>query len=310
MAVRLLGDTIASNLLLLGVAWQKGLIPLSSNAVEKAITLNGIAVQQSINAFRWGRKWVVDAGAVDREVTAAEDRSGLGAVQPLTALDDIIADRMARLTSYQNSAYASRYREKLDSLIAVDTDAGQHLSRAVARYLYKMMAIKDEYEVARLYTDGRFANALSAQFEGDVSISYHLAPPMFSGADPVTGRPKKAVYGSWVRPVMSVLASCKSLRGTVFDLFGYTAERKAERAALTRYEALLDEVAARLTAANYTAAVQLVSVPEQIRGFGPVRHAHLVAADKAYAAAQAEFDKACAAAAGANSGKKPRKRSA
>ena len=170
MAVRLLGDTIASNLLLLGVAWQKGLIPLSSNAVEKAITLNGIAVQQSINAFRWGRKWVVDAGAVDREVTAAEDRSGLGAVQPLTALDDIIADRMARLTSYQNSAYASRYREKLDSLIAVDTDAGQHLSRAVARYLYKMMAIKDEYEVARLYTDGRFANALSAQFEGDISI--------------------------------------------------------------------------------------------------------------------------------------------
>ena len=310
MAVRLLGDTIASNLLLLGVAWQKGLIPLSSNAVEKAITLNGIAVQQSINAFRWGRKWVVDAGAVDREVTAAEDRSGLGAVQPLTALDDIIADRMARLTSYQNSAYASRYREKLDSLIAVDTDAGQHLSRAVARYLYKMMAIKDEYEVARLYTDGRFANALSAQFEGDVSISYHLAPPMFSGADPVTGRPKKAVYGSWVRPVMSVLASCKSLRGTVFDLFGYTAERKAERAALTRYEALLDEVAARLTAANYTAAVQLVSVPEQIRGFGPVRHAHLVAADKAYAAAQAEFDKACDAAAGANSGNKPRKRSA
>ena len=122
---------------------------------------------------------------------------------------------MARLISYQNSAYASRYREKLDSLIAVDSDAGQHLSRAVARYLYKMMAIKDEYEVARLYTDGRFANALSAQFEGDISISYHLAPPMFSGTDPVTGRPKKAVYGSWVKPVMSVLASCKSCADSV-----------------------------------------------------------------------------------------------
>ena len=160
------------------------------------------------------------------------------------------------------------------------------------------MAIKDEYEVARLYTDGRFANALSAQFEGDISVSYHLAPPLLSGIDPVTGRPKKNVYGSWVKPVMSVLASCKSLRGTVFDLFGLQLSAKPN-AALTRYEALLDEVAARLTAANYTAAVQLVSVPEQIRGFGPVRHAHLVAADKAYAAAQAEFDKACDAAAGA-----------
>jgi len=310
MAVSLLGNTIASNLLLLGVAWQKGLIPLSSNAVEKAITLNGIAVQQSIHAFRWGRKWVVDAGAVDREVTAAEDRSGLGAVQPLTALDDIIADRMARLTSYQNAAYANRYREKLDSLIAADTNAGQRLSRAAARYLYKMMAIKDEYEVARLYTDGRFANALSAQFEGDISVSYHLAPPLFSGTDPVTGRPKKDVYGRWVKPVMSVLARCKSLRGTAFDLFGYTAERKAERAALTRYEALLDDVAARLTAANYTAAVQLVSVPEQIRGFGPVRHAHLVAADKAYSAAQAKFDKAGDAAAGGSSDRKPRNHTA
>ena len=132
MAVGLLGDTIASNLLLLG-GWQKGLIPLSSDAVEQAITLNGIAVQQSINAFRWGRKWVVDADAVNREVTVAEDRSGLGATQPLAALDDIIADRMARLTGYQNVAYASRYREKLDRIIASDTRgaASLHCSSTV-----------------------------------------------------------------------------------------------------------------------------------------------------------------------------------
>jgi indolepyruvate ferredoxin oxidoreductase len=310
MAVRLLGDTIASNLLLLGIAWQKGLIPLSSDAIEQAIKLNGIAVQQSINAFRWGRKWVVDADSVDKVVTATEQRSGLGAVQPLTALHDIIADRMERLTHYQNAAYAIRYREKLANVIAADTDAGQHLSKAAARYLYKMMAIKDEYEVARLYTDGRFTNALSAQFEGDISIAYHLAPPLFSGTDPATGRPKKAVYGSWVKSVMAVLATCKSLRGTAFDLFGYTAERKTERAALTRYEAVLDDVAARLTTTNYAAAVQLVSVPEQIRGFGPVRHAHLVAADKTYAVAQAEFDKLGDSAVGGTSDREPHKHTA
>lgn len=292
MAVRLLGDSIASNLLLLGVAWQKGLIPLSSDAIEKAIALNGIAIQQSINAFRWGRKWVLEAEDVEKAVTAAEVRSGLGAVRPLALLDEIISDRMVRLTRYQNGAYASRYREKLDTIIAADTDPDQHLSKAAARYLFKMMAIKDEYEVARLYTDGRFANSLSAQFEGNFAVSYHLSPPLLSRTDPVTGRPKKSLYGSWVKPVMSILARCKGVRGTVFDLFGYTAERKAERAALARYEAVLDDVAIRLKSGNYSAAVRLVSVPEYIRGFGPVRHVHLVAADKKYAAAQAEFDKA------------------
>ena len=292
MAVRLLGDLIASNLLLLGVAWQKGLIPLSAAAIEQAITLNGVAVTQSVNAFRWGRKWVVDRPAVDAEVAAAEARAGLGRAGPLTDLDEIIADRTARLTAYQNVAYAQAFRDKIDIIRAVDTDPDQRLTKAAARYLYKMMAIKDEYEVARLYTDGTFAKALSAQFDGDYRLSFHLAPPLFSRPDPVTGRPKKARYGGWVMPVMSVLARLKGLRGTVFDLFGYTAERRAERAALIRYQAVLDDIAARLCSDNYDAAVDLVCVPEYIRGFGPVRAAHLADADKRYTAARAAFDRA------------------
>ena len=295
MAVRLLGDSIAANLLLLGVAWQKGLIPLSAEAIEQAITLNGIAVQQSINAFRWGRKWVLDSASVDQAVNAAEARSGLGAARPLTDLDQIITDRAARLTAYQNAAYAKAYTDKIAALRAADTHPDQHLTKAAARYLYKMMAIKDEYEVARLYTDGAFAAALAAQFDGDYTVSYHLAPPLFSRPDPVTGRPKKARYGGWVKPVMSVLAGLKGLRGTAFDLFGYTAERRTERAALARYEDLLAQITSRLTDDCYEAAVKLASVPEHIRGFGPVRAAHLAEADKQYAAAQEAFDNALSA---------------
>ena len=295
MAVRLLGDSIASNLLLLGVAWQKGLIPLSAGAIEEAVRLNGIAVQQSVNAFRWGRKWVLDRPAVDAAVAEAEARSGLGMARPLTELDDIIADRMARLTAYQNQAYARAYHDRIAALRAIDTHPDQMLTKTAARYLYKMMAIKDEYEVARLYTDGAFAKALSAQFDGDYRLSFHLAPPLFSRTDPVTGRPKKARYGGWVKPVMSVLARLRALRGTPFDLFGYTAERKAERAALMRYQAGLDAITARLSPAAYDAAVDLAGVPEYIRGFGPVRAAHLADADKRYTQAQAAFDTAAAA---------------
>ena len=295
MAVRLLGDSIASNLLLLGVAWQKGLIPLSAEAIEQAITLNGIATDQSKAAFRWGRKWVLDRAAVEQAVHEAEARSGLGAALPLTDLDQIITDRVARLTSYQNAAYAKAYSDKIAALRAADTHPDRLLTKAAARYLYKMMAIKDEYEVARLYTDGTFAAALSAQFDGDYTISYHLAPPLFSRTDPVTGRPKKARYGSWVKPVMSVLAALRGLRGTAFDLFGYTAERKTERAALATYQQVLDDIAARLTPDAYEAAVELASVPEHIRGFGPVRASHLADAGKRYTAARAAFDHAVTA---------------
>ena len=292
MAVRLLGDSIAANLLLLGVAWQKGLIPLSVDAIEQAITLNGIATDQSKAAFRWGRKWVLDPAAVEQAVSAAELRSGLGAARPLTDLDDIITDRVARLTAYQNTAYAKAYSDKIAAVRAVDSHPDSPLTRAAARYLYKMMAIKDEYEVARLYSDGTFAAALSAQFDGDYTISYHLAPPLFSRPDPVTGRPKKARYGGWLKPVMSVLAALKGVRGTAFDLFGYSAERRAERAALARYQTALDVIVARLTPEAYEAATELASVPEHIRGFGPVRAAHLAEAEKRYAAAQTAFDHA------------------
>ena len=176
--------------------------------------------------------------------------------------------------------------------MAVDSHPDSPLTRAAARYLYKMMAIKDEYEVARLYSDGTFAAALSAQFDGDYTISYHLAPPLFSRPDPVTGRPKKARYGGWVKPVMSVLAALKGVRGTAFDLFSYSAERRAERAALARYQTALDVIVARLTPEAYEAATELASVPEHIRGFGPVRVAHLAEAEKRYAEAQTAFDHA------------------
>ena len=271
LATSLLGDAIASNLFLLGVAWQRGLVPLSRESMREAIRLNGVAIDQSLQAFDWGRRWVVD----EHSVMQSAGLAGMYIHTPITDIDELIADRMTRLTAYQNAAYADRFKARMDAVRACDADAHSALSIAAARGLYKMMAIKDEYEVARLYTDGAFAAALKKQFDGDVSLSFHLAPPLLSGTDAVTGRPVKRIFGSWVMPVMRGLAKVKGLRGTVFDIFGYTQERRSERAFLARYEDLLDRVCSDVTSDNYDIAVLLASIPNDVRGFGPVRESHM-----------------------------------
>jgi len=293
IASALMGDTIAANLFLLGVAFQRGLIPLSAAAIIQAITLNNIAVDASVRAFNWGRVYVAEPARLDAALAQRQQYSA----PPLEDLDSIIADRAARLTAYQNTGYAERYRQKIETIRAVDQQKHQKLTKAAARYLYKMMAIKDEYEVARLYTDTRFTSRIEALFEGDYQLSVHLAPPLFSGHDPATGRPRKSAYGRWIWPVFRLLGALRGIRGSVLDIFSYSDERRAEQRALADYENMLENIAARLSAgscdiAAYNAAVDMVSVAEVIRGFGPVRTSHMAEAESKRSAAEQRFERA------------------
>ena len=274
LALGLIGDAIASNLIMLGVAFQKGLIPLRSEAIEKAIELNNVAVAQSLQAFRWGRLYVADPDRL-----AQQTQQPVIPAQPLSA-NAIINDRFDRLVAYQDTEYADSYRAIMQNVQRCDHDKAESLTIAAAKGLYKLMAIKDEYEVARLFTDGTFTQQLSHQFDGDISLRFHLAPPIFSKTDPRTGRPLKREYGSWMAGVMSVLAKMKGLRGSMFDLFGYTAERQRERRWRDRYQNILKELCAGLNDNNYELAVQIADIAQDIRGFGPVREASFARADE------------------------------
>jgi len=289
MALSLLGDAIAANLFLLGVAFQRGLIPLSAAAIEEAITLNNVAIEQSKQAFMWGRQWVADSKKVETALANKATAAPLGMTSRLEALDDIIADRVARLAVYQDASYAERYRSLLAPVMAIDNEASRRLSKAAARYLYKMMAIKDEYEVARLYSDGQFSKQIKQMFEGDVKLSVHLAPPLLAKQDPATGRPRKSQYGSWIWPAFKLLRHLRAVRGSWLDIFGYTEERKRERQARDDYCALLTEICANLRPENYECAVEMASLPEKIRGFGPVRLSHMIEAEAELQALKKRF---------------------
>ena len=267
LAERLVGDAIGANLLLLGLAWQKGLVPLSAEAIEAAIALNGVAVEANRRAFRWGRALAEDPHA-GGEAPAEPP--------PPADLEGLVAHRAGALTRYQDAAYAARYR----ALVARAADAertrapgSEGFARAVGRAYFKLLAYKDEYEVARLFTDGRFRAEIEARFEGDWRLAYHLAPPLLAARDPVTGRPRKRRFGPWMLPVMRLLARAKGLRGTPFDPFARTPERRAERAAIADYEALVARLIAGLDADNHAIAVALAGLPETVRGFGHVKAA-------------------------------------
>jgi indolepyruvate ferredoxin oxidoreductase len=273
LATRLLGDSIAANLFILGYAYQLGLIPVGADAIEQAVELNRVAVDMNKNAFAWGRQAAIDIDAVkevaDRTDTAREMPQGL---------DEVIGHRVRELVAYQDSAYAARY----SSLLARVRDAEARqapgmngLADAVARYAYKLMAYKDEYEVARLYTDGRFLAQLTGAFEGDFKLQFHLAPPLLTKRHPETGLRDKRTYGAWMLPVMRLLAKMKRLRGTPFDIFGYSAERRLERAMIDEYEALIGEVIDTLSHHNHALAVRIASLPEGIRGYGHVKEQHI-----------------------------------
>ena len=273
LATRLLGDSIATNLFMLGYAYQLGLVPVSAEALNKAIELNGVSVQLNQQAFLWGRRAAHDLAAVEKlaapKVVEAPHCS---------TLEEIVADRMQRLNDYQNAAYAERYRELVERVRKVDTDAQQRLSKAVARYYFKLLAYKDEYEVARLYSDATFRKQLEAQFEGDYRLQFHLAPSWLSKPDAVTGQPRKRSFGPWMLKAFGVLARFKFLRGSVLDPFGHSAERRLERELIEEYEANVAYLLAELNTGNYRTAVALAEIPEQIRGYGHVKEAALVKA--------------------------------
>jgi indolepyruvate ferredoxin oxidoreductase len=281
LAIALLGNSIGANMFMLGYAFQVGALPLSAEAVERAIEMNGEAVPMNIAAFRYGRRAAVDPAAIDALIKPrpqAENES----LKLSQSFSETVERRVAFLKAYQSARYARRYRELVEKLRAAEAEKapGQcGLSEAVARYLFKLMAYKDEYEVARLFADTSFVERVRSTFDGDnLRFEFHLAPPLLARHDPLTGEPKKMSFGPWLLTVFAVLAKFRFLRGTPLDPFGYTAERRIERRLIEEYEAILGEIIERLTPANHQLAVELAALPEKIRGFGPVKQRHLAAA--------------------------------
>ncbi|SJZ39768.1 indolepyruvate ferredoxin oxidoreductase [Enhydrobacter aerosaccus] len=284
LATGLMGDSIATNLFMLGYAYQKGLIPIGHAALEQAIELNGTAVQMNLGAFRWGRRAAADRAAVEKLVAPAVEAPNVVAFPGGNrSLDDLVASRMKHLTAFQNASLAQRYEALVSKVRTAEqkVQPGQNaLAEAVARSYAKLLAYKDEYEVARLYSEAAFAAQLNQQFEGDFKLKFHLAPPLLSRRDPRTGHLLKREFGPWMGSVLRLLARFKFLRGSSLDPFGYTAERRHERALIGDYENLVGELLAGLTTANHPLAVKLASIPEDIKGYGHVKEAHLAKAKR------------------------------
>lgn len=264
LSERLLGDTVYANILLLGFAWQDGLVPVSLDALRRAIELNGVAVETNLKAFDWGRL------AHARPETLPEAATDAPATDD--SLDALIARREAFLVDYQDEAYAGRFRRLVDRVRAHEAAIGSDgLTEAVARALFKLMAYKDEYEVARLHTDPAFLESLKREFEGDFRIHYHLAPPLLPPGKDARGRPNKRQFGPWMLSAFRLLARMKGLRGTVFDPFGYTAERREERALIAWYEDLVETHLDGIDAAGAADWKKRFEAPLQMRGYGPVK---------------------------------------
>ncbi|MFD0739761.1 indolepyruvate ferredoxin oxidoreductase family protein [Lysobacter koreensis] len=350
LATALMGDAIATNLFILGYAWQKGLVPLAFDSIMRAVELNGAAIEMNKTAFAWGRLAVVDpqavaeaAGLIRNAQTTAEstphalpmlspgeweghewganaapapsrngddlrhlpNSSGGAATHngdqlafaPLDdarlsrSLDELISRRVAFLTDYQDAAYANRYSSFVSRVRDAEANrapGSTDLTEAVARYAFKLMAYKDEYEVARLYTSGDFKKKLEQQYEGDYKLKFHLAPPLLAKKD-AQGRLIKQEFGGWVLPAFKLMAKLKFLRGGAFDIFGKTEERRMERQLIVDYFTTIENLLATLDAGNIDLAAQIASVPEHIRGYGHVKEAHLHEAKTREAALLAQW---------------------
>jgi indolepyruvate ferredoxin oxidoreductase len=275
-----MGDSIATNLFMLGFAAQKGLIPLSVDSIREAIRLNGVAVKANLHTMEWGRLAAHDPDKTRALAGAAVAPQGTDRISQ--TLDEVITRREQLLTDYQNAAYASRYRKLIDEVRQLEQSClgSTALTEAVARNLAKLMAYKDEYEVGRLYTNGDFERRIREQFDGEYKLKFHLAPPLFARKDPTTGEPRKIEFGPRMLPVFRMLAKLKGLRGTVFDVFGYTAERRKERALIEEYVALIRKILPDVSRANHATAVEIASLPDGIRGFGHLKERSIAAADK------------------------------
>ena len=290
VAVKVLGDSIYTNPMMLGFAWQKGWIPLQLESLMRAIELNAVAVAQNKLAFEWGRRAAQDVDAVKRALNPGQ----VIAFSPRQkqSLDDLVAHRVAFLREYQNAAYAQQYLDFVSKVRAAEQGMGVAeklpLTEAVARYLFKLMAYKDEYEVARLYTDPAFQAKVNAMFEGDFKLHYHLAPPMLARTND-KGELQKTSFGPWMRLGFRLLAPMKVLRGSALDVFGKTEERRQERALIQEYRAAIEGMLPLLSPANRDVAAAFARVPEQIRGFGHVKARHLVAARTQWDLLQTQF---------------------
>ncbi len=290
LAVQLVGDSLYTNPLMLGYAWQKGRVPLSHAALLRAIELNNVQVENNKLAFEWGRRAAHDLAAVQALLKpAALGSSVIEFIRKTVNLDDLIARRIEFLSGYQNAAYAQTYKAFVDKVRAAEAPLdSKKLTEAVARYLFKLMAYKDEYEVARLHTDASFLASVAARFEGDYKLHYHLAPPLTAKKN-AKGELQKRPFGPWMLSAFKVLARLKGVRGTPFDVFGRTAERRTERALIGEYRASIDELLASLNAGNLGLAAEIARIPEEIRGYGHVKERHLHAARPKWAALMSEW---------------------
>ncbi len=274
-AVQLLGDSIYANPLLLGYAWQQGRVPLSLASLMRAMELNGVQVDNNKAAFEWGRRCAHNLGSVQALFKAQQ------VIQFVKkpSVDEMVSKRAAFLTGYQNAAYAADYTAFVQKVRSAEAGlgAGSALSEAVARYLFKLMAYKDEYEVARLHTDPAFTERIASMFEGDYKLVHHLAPPLLGKTNSV-GEPVKQPFKPWMRQAFGVLAKLKGLRGGPLDIFGKTQERRTERALIGEYKACVEELLANLNKSNLPQAAEIARLPENIRGYGHVKARHLAAA--------------------------------
>jgi indolepyruvate ferredoxin oxidoreductase len=269
-ATRLFGNAIAANMFMLGMASQKGALPLTPASVEEAIRLNGQAVKMNIAAFRWGRKAAHDPQSVEALMS---DQPGPAQPEAKETVADIIDRRAEFLRGYQNKAWAAKYRETLQPLVEAEVlacgEAGS-VSEAAARSLFKLMAIKDEYEVARLYSDGSFKQQLGRQFESYDKLEYHMAPPVLGRKD-ASGHPKKTSFGGAMRVLFPVLAVLKVLRGTPLDMFGYSDERRMEREILSAFVDELKQICVTLRSDNSDQISEFLAYPMKIKGYGHVK---------------------------------------
>ncbi|MDR9468479.1 indolepyruvate ferredoxin oxidoreductase family protein [Marinospirillum sp.] len=275
-AEQLLGDTVFSNVLLLGFAWQKGLLPLSWAALMQALELNGVAVEKNKQAFAWGRLAAVEPDYLEQQLD-------LRPLPDTASLNEVLGRHARYLEQYQNKAWAERYLQKVAEVRKAEEPLGgdsKALSEAVAEQLFRLMAYKDEYEVARLFTETDFLKEIEETFSGNFKINFNLAPPLLNGKKDRSGRPKKRQFGPWMLKAMKLLARMRGLRNSTLDPFRFSKDRKLDRQLLADYERLLDQLLAGLKAENLHTAVALARLPEEIRGFGPVREEAAEKAEK------------------------------
>jgi indolepyruvate ferredoxin oxidoreductase len=257
LAEKVMGDSVFANVMMLGFAYQKGLVPVSEVALKQAILLNGVAVEKNAKAFDIGRVLAHDPDAVSREKTREAETVGT-----------VTTKRVAFLTEYQNAAYAGRFEQRIAALAKVLPD---DLLIEAAKSLFKLMAYKDEYEVARLQLDRQFTVQLNEEFEGDFKVNYHMSPPILPLGRDAQGRPKKFMLGPWMRPVLGALAKARGLRGSMLDVFRFSADRKLDLELLSWFEDVLDVVEKGYNTSNRDACWALLTAPKEIRGYGAVR---------------------------------------